>query len=159
MGTNLIGMAPLAARRFRFSLPRAHADIYDQFDVLTLDDFSLVMSRAERLVMDAAQDITTESQPNTHLYYVISGQIMVSKRGIQFPLPAGLFVGEVAHLLDTPASATTHLAAGAELIRWDLEHCAPQPSATHGSNWRLTRCCRGIWPAKWPMRSPCNQCR
>ena len=121
MGTNLIGMGALAARRFKFSLPRAHVDIYDQFDVLTPGDFRLVMSQAERLVLDDAQQITIEGQPNTHLYYVISGQMMVSKQGIQFPLPERLFVGEVAYLLGTPASATTHLVAGAELIRWDLD--------------------------------------
>lgn len=63
MGTNLIGMGALAARRFTFSLPRAHVDIYDQFDVLTPGDFRLVMSRGERLVLDDAQQITTEGQP------------------------------------------------------------------------------------------------
>ncbi|WP_296418942.1 Crp/Fnr family transcriptional regulator [Pseudooctadecabacter sp.] len=120
MVTNLIGMAALAARRMRLSLPRAHVDIYDRFDVLTPGDFRLVMGRAERLTLDAAHTITTEGQPNTHLYYVISGRITVVKRGIRFSLPEGLFVGEVAYLLDTDASATTRVEKGAEVIRWDL---------------------------------------
>lgn len=118
---NLIGIATLAARRARISLPRAHADIYDQFDVLTPGDFRLVMHYADRYIMPSDHEITTEGAPIDGLYFVLSGQVRVSKRGVTFPLPDGLFVGEVAYLLDRPSVATTHLSKGSEILRWDLD--------------------------------------
>lgn len=118
---NMTGMLALSARRFRFSLPRAHADLYDHFDVLIPGDFRLVMRYGERLTLTEDLQITTEGQPVTHVTYVISGKVHVSKRGHSFPLPDGLFVGEVAYLMDRTSVASTTLSAGSEIVRWDLE--------------------------------------
>ncbi|SLN20806.1 Crp/Fnr family transcriptional regulator [Pseudooctadecabacter jejudonensis] len=124
MVANVIGITALVARRFRLSLPRAHVDIYPHFDVLTPGDFRLVMKHAERLTLTEDTLITEEGAAVSHVYYVVSGTVTVTKRGLTFPLPDGLFVGEVAYLLGRPSVASTHLRAGAEVIRWDLGHLA-----------------------------------
>ncbi len=131
MVTNLIGMAALSLRRFRISLPTAHTDIYPMFSMLSPGDFRLVMKHADRVTFDTDQTVTTDGKPVTHLFFVLSGNIEVQKRGTQFKLPNGLFVGEVAYLLQRPSAATTTIFAGAEVLRWDVsdmrQHIARNP--------------------------------
>ena len=121
MVTNLVGMASLSLRRFRIALPRAHADIYHHFKRLTPGDFRLVMRHAERLIVEQDTEITTEGAPVRHLSFIVSGSARVSKRGAHFSLPDGIFVGEVAYLLERNSVATTIVPAKTELVRWDLD--------------------------------------
>lgn len=120
MLTNLIGMGALMSRRFKFSLPAKHKDIYDQFDVLNPGDFRMVMKQAERLTLDHDTKVTHEGATVAHLIYVVTGSMSAAKKGAQFAMPAGLFVGEVAYLLDRPSAATITLHAGSEILRWNL---------------------------------------
>ena len=120
MLTNLIGMAVLTLRRFRISLPAAHTDIFPMFSMLSPGDFRLVMKHANREILDTDQTVTTEGDPVKCLYFILSGNAKVRKRGAQFALPDGVFVGEVAYLLQRPSVATTTIAAGAEVLRWDV---------------------------------------
>lgn len=120
MVANLTGMAILVLRRFRISLPAAHTDIYPKFQMLAPGDFRLVMKHADRISIKEDSVVTSEGDPVTHLYYVLSGSVDVRKRGAEFKLPDGLFVGEVAYLLQRPSVATTTIYAGAEVLRWDL---------------------------------------
>ncbi|MEL6960436.1 MAG: cyclic nucleotide-binding domain-containing protein [Pseudomonadota bacterium] len=117
---NLIGIVTLLARRSRLAIPADHADLYPRFDMLSPGDFRLILRHAERLVLEDDALITREGAPVTHLSYIISGAVQVTKRGHRFDLPDGLFVGEVAYLLDRPSVASTRIKAGSELLRWDL---------------------------------------
>ncbi|MCF2870151.1 cyclic nucleotide-binding domain-containing protein [Octadecabacter sp. G9-8] len=117
---NLIGMIILTMGRFRIALPRAHADIYDRFNIVNPGDFRQVMKHATRTTLDQDTVVTHEGDTVTHLVYVIKGAINVTKTGAQFTMPAGVFIGEVAYLLDRPSAATSTVLAGAEIVRWDL---------------------------------------
>jgi CRP-like cAMP-binding protein len=119
--TNLIGMATLTLRRFRISLPAAHTDIYLMFSMLSPGDFRLVMKHADRAILELEQTVTTEGDPVKCLYFILSGNAEVSKRGAQFALPDRVFIGEVAYLLQRPGVATTTISAGAEVLRWDVD--------------------------------------
>ena len=121
MVTNLIGMTALTLRRYRITLPKAHADIYPRFDMLSPGDFRLVMKHADRLSLDSAQQVTSIGARPTHLYYLLSGTAYVHKRGAQFALPDGVFIGEVAYLLQRASVADTTILAGCEVLRWDLD--------------------------------------
>jgi hypothetical protein len=121
MLTNLIGMAALTLRRFRISLPAAHTDSYPMFSMLPPGDFRLVMKHADRAILDADQTVTTEGDAVKRLYFILSGSAKFRKRGAQFDLPDGVFVGEVAYLLQRSSVATTTISAGAEVLRWDVD--------------------------------------
>lgn len=118
---NAVGMAMLTLRRFRVSLPAAHVDIYDQFSIANPGDFRQVMKSAERTTLAEDTVVTREGQPVTHLVYVIHGHTNVTKKDTAFELPQGVFIGEVAYLLDQPSAATCTVAAGSEVVLWDLE--------------------------------------
>jgi len=89
--------------------------------MLSPGDFRLVMKHANRAILDTDQTVTTEGDPVKCLYFILSGNAKVRKRGAQFALPDGVFVGEVAYLLQRPSVATTTIAAGAEVLRWDVD--------------------------------------
>ena len=117
---NAFGLALLLLRNSRLSIPRRHADIYSAFSVLPPGDFRKLMAAGTRRV--AAEDIrlTEEGAAVKTLYFVLRGELTAAKRGETFRLPERIFVGEVGYLTGKPASATTTLKAGGELIAWDV---------------------------------------
>lgn len=115
---NLIGIAGLLARQSRLAVPRAHLDIYPQFAALPPGDFRTLMRHATRRLTTTEMVLTVEDAAMKRLYYVISGETTIIKKGDRFSVPAGVFVGEVAYLTGQNASATTTLPAGSELLEW-----------------------------------------
>ncbi|WP_299283375.1 cyclic nucleotide-binding domain-containing protein [uncultured Tateyamaria sp.] len=121
MGTaNLIGLGGLLWQQSKLAVPHAHRDIYPLFSSLPPGDFRDLVLRAERKVLEAPMQVTTEGVEPDTLIFVISGQIDVVKRGERFSMPPNLFVGEVAYLTQQPSAATTRLPAGAEVLIWDV---------------------------------------
>jgi CRP-like cAMP-binding protein len=115
---NVIGLASLMAGRSKLAIPRRHADIYTYFPTLPPGDFRRLMSNAERSVLQEDTFLTHEDAPAEHLYFVVSGKIQILKRGERFERAAGIFIGEVAYLTGSPASASVVLKAGSEVLSW-----------------------------------------
>lgn len=115
---NIYGLAVLLAGRSRLAIPRKHADIFDHFGDMKPGDFRTLMRHANRYFVEEDKILTQEGLPLDRLYYVISGQTYINKKGDCFNVPEGVFVGEVAFLTGSPASATTTLAAGSEVLEW-----------------------------------------
>lgn len=118
--TNVIGLTALGWRMSPFAIPSEHRDLYAQFDTLPPGDFRDLVRRARRRQVDTETAITKEGAALDHLYYIISGNVRVEKRGESFVLPAQVFVGEVAYLTHAPSAATTWLGPGAEILEWDV---------------------------------------
>lgn len=118
---NMIGLSSLFWRNSPLAIPVAHRDIYPQFNDLPPGDFRELILRARRITLETDTEITREGAALRSLYYVISGRIDIEKRGETFSMPAGVFVGEVAFLAHQPSAATTRLAAGAEVLEWDVD--------------------------------------
>ncbi|MEM7241922.1 MAG: cyclic nucleotide-binding domain-containing protein [Pseudomonadota bacterium] len=117
---NCLGLAQIYYRNSKYVIPKEHQDIYPIFDTLPPGDFRALMKFADRHVTEANQIITAEGEENDHLYYILSGKLKVSKLKQKFELPAHIFVGEVAYMTGQTASATTELAKGSEVLRWDI---------------------------------------
>lgn len=120
IGCNIAGLAAIFARNAEWRVPAHLRDIRQRFDRLTAGDFLELMRMADRETFDTETVLGREGQPVRDLYYVINGSMEVEKRGMRFHLPSGVFVGETAYLLDRPVAATTVLAPGGEVIRWDV---------------------------------------
>ncbi len=117
---NIGGLSSLIARNSRLSVPRSHADIYDNFPDLPPGDFRALMKLAHRYVVAEDVQITTEGMPGKKLYFVISGSTLVRKSDQAFALPPKIFIGEIAFLLGSPSSASVWLEEGAEVLEWDF---------------------------------------
>ncbi|WP_420860782.1 cyclic nucleotide-binding domain-containing protein [Algirhabdus cladophorae] len=118
---NVVGLVLLYARGSRYFLPKQHRDIYPLFDELQPGDFRQLLSLADRRVLQTSEVLTREGAPVERLFYVISGTMTIDKLNNQFRMPAEVFVGEVAYLTNRPATATTYLPEGAEVLEWDVQ--------------------------------------
>lgn len=116
---NLIGLTALFAGRSRLVLPRAYRDIYPNFEHLSPGDFRALFRRGTRYQLAEDTLLTQEGVRPNELTYIVTGNADVCKRGETFKLPPGLFVGEVAYMLQRPSAATTMVPKGAEVITWD----------------------------------------
>lgn len=69
-----------------------------------------------RTTTDSA--LATAGQPVQHLHYVLEGAVEMEKDGRKIDAQVPLFVGEIAFLRQTPASATVRVKAGALYMSW-----------------------------------------
>lgn len=118
---NILGLMGLFARNSKLAVPQAHRDIYPLFPGLPPGDFRELMRFAQRRTLEADTRVTTEGAPNTHLVFVVSGGMRVTKGDARFRLPSGTFVGEVAYLNHQNAAATTDILAGSEVLEWPVD--------------------------------------
>ncbi len=124
---NIIGILSLLAKKSRFAIPKAYADIYPLMPLLPPGDFRALMKHASRYSLREPKKVTTEGMPGSKLYFVISGNTEVHKGDSRFTLSPHVFLGEVAFLIDDISSASTWLPAGAEVLEWqfsELRHHA-----------------------------------
>lgn len=128
---NIGGLTSLIARRSRLAIPRAHADIYDDFPSLPPGDFRALMKLANRYSVTKDKQVTSEGERGEKLYFVLKGSTLVRKGTKAFALPPNLFLGEVAFLTGVPSSASAWLEAESEVLEWrfdDLHRkCARNP--------------------------------
>ncbi|MEO9649649.1 MAG: cyclic nucleotide-binding domain-containing protein [Roseobacter sp.] len=128
---NLGGLTSLIARRSRYAIPRAHADIYEDFPPLPPGDFRALMGLARRYTVTSDKQITTENEPGEKLYFILKGSTLVRKGEQAFSLPPLLFLGEVAFLTGVPSSASAWIEEGSEILEWRSDvlrrKCARNP--------------------------------
>jgi CRP-like cAMP-binding protein len=128
---NIGGLTSLIARRSSWAIPRAHADIYDNFPNLPPGDFRALMKLATRYSVTSDKQVTVEGERGQKLYFVLQGSTLVRKGEKAFALPPNLFLGEVAFLTGVPSSASAWLEAGSEVLEWDFSDlhrkCARSP--------------------------------
>ena len=65
--------------------------------------------------------MTSEGETPTELFYVLSGTAVIEKSGRSFFVGPKAFIGEIAFLNGTVASATATLGAGARYIAWPVQ--------------------------------------
>ncbi len=121
---NIIGLCILLAARSRRMLDSDLAELYDSiadFNALPPGDFRAVMRAGRRDRYEDAQVLVHEGRPTERLFFLLRGEATAQKRGFEFRVPPGIFVGEVAYMLGRNASATVTVDAGAEVIVWDFE--------------------------------------
>ena len=116
---NLIGLFQLYVRRSAWAIPKAYREVYDtHFSTLSPGDFRAVVKQADRKKCGEDMTVTVENLPNDAIYFLLSGEAYISKRGHRFVMPAGIFIGEVSYLLENKASATTVLSNGSDVLVW-----------------------------------------
>jgi CRP-like cAMP-binding protein len=73
------------------------------------------------------------------LFYVLRGAVSIEKSGRQFAVEARTFIGEVAFLHNTPASATVVLEPGARYLEWPVGSLQRKIGRRHSLNHSVLR--------------------
>ncbi len=118
---NLVGIVRLILERLHFRQSEDERHFLETLKVLTPGELRRLMRLARWQVTEVTTTLTQQGQPVRSLYFVLDGQIDMVKDGKAFSSRPGVFIGEVAFLLNTPASATVFLAPGTKYIEWPAD--------------------------------------
>jgi hypothetical protein len=118
---NLIMIGFILNDRRMTSLADNDLRLYQKFQGMTPGDFRRLSKIGTWQKAEADETLTTEGASLRQLYYVVEGDIEVRKGDRRFPVKSGIFIGEVAYLKGTPASATVVAKAGAHYMSWSHE--------------------------------------
>lgn len=115
---NLVMIGYILNDRRMTSLADNDLRLYQKFQGMTPGDFRRLCKIGTWQKADGDQILTTEGSALHQLFYVVEGEVEVKKGDRVIPINSGVFIGEVAYLKNTPASATVVAKAGAHYISW-----------------------------------------
>ena len=95
-------------------------ELFAAFEMLTPGEFRAILKLASWQTATGGDCITREGEKLDSLFYVLRGGIDIQKGGRRFSLSPRTFIGEVAFLHGTPASATVKLEQGTRYLQWSL---------------------------------------
>lgn len=123
LAINFWVLGQIAMERTTLRLTEDDKQLFDAFETLSPGQFRRVLKLAHwKLANDPDGTVLTrEDEPSDALFYVVEGLVSVEKRGRQFRLPEGNFVGEVAFVLNRKTTATTVAPQGVRYVEWDAE--------------------------------------
>lgn len=93
--------------------------LFSEFTGLSPGQFRRLMKAGKWMTSASPTVLTIEGEQPGALYYVLEGGITIAKAGRDFRVQPPMFIGEVAWLLNTAASATVEIADGARYVAWD----------------------------------------
>jgi hypothetical protein len=115
---NILGIGRILWERTSWRRSGDEGYLLNVFDTLSRGELRRLMRLGRRRVAARRTLIVEEGQPVASLYFVLDGQIEIVKAGRAFAIDPRVFIGEVAFLLNTRASASAYLQPGAKYIEW-----------------------------------------
>ncbi|MEM6588292.1 MAG: cyclic nucleotide-binding domain-containing protein [Pseudomonadota bacterium] len=105
--------------RSTFGMSASERALFENFHTLRPGHFRRIMKKAERRQITEDTVLLTRDAPVDKLFFVYSGDVEISRGTKSAILEQGHFLGELAFLKGTAASATVVAKPGAEVIIWD----------------------------------------
>lgn len=118
---NLVMIFVVIAERTTFAMTRETAELYRSFDMLNPGQFRRLMRHGTSGIVTDKLRLATRNEALTKLYFVSDGPIHITKRDTEVVIADKTFIGEVAYLQGSPATATVELGKGARYVVWDHE--------------------------------------
>ncbi len=128
---NLLMIVLVFGGRLDFGVPEDLRPLFNAIAVLTPGQFRKLISKATRVQADGVP-ILIEGERPARLYYLLKGEARISKQNHTSMLQPGIFLGEIAFLSGSSASATVTLEPNAECVAWksaDLKQLMQRDSA------------------------------
>lgn len=114
-----------------FGIPADLRGLYEKISVLSPGQFRKLVSQTTRSKLNDEPLLVEGVKPN-RLYYLLSGKASIARGKNRATVNNGVFLGEIAFLGGTAATATVVLQDGAECITWEsaaLKHLMRKDNA------------------------------
>lgn len=121
VAVNLWMIVMILAEQRHFALTEVERRLFDVLHDLTPGQFRQLLKLARQGRAEADMVVTREGQPLDQLYFVLTGKVMIEKAGRRALTEPEAFIGEIAFLLDRPATATVTLERGCYYFVWTSE--------------------------------------
>lgn len=118
---NLIVLVQIILDRTHIGMSDEENALFSAFEILTPGEFRSIVKLALWNTARGGEIMTREGERPGDLFYVLTGTATIEKSGRSFFVGPKTFIGEVAFLHGSVASATTTLGAGARYIAWPVE--------------------------------------
>ena len=115
---NLYVLVEIILDRTTFGLSDEQKAIFGAFLSLSPGQFRTLIRMGQCRVAEETRLITTEDIVPDSLFYVYEGMIEIVKAGRPIMIEPPTFIGEVAFLRGSVASATVAIAPGARYVEW-----------------------------------------
>lgn len=102
-------------------IPANQVSLFSMIGEVEPGEFRALMRHGRIRKLGDDEQLTTVGKIPERLFYVIEGKIEIEQGQGRFLIPPRHFIGEVSLMLGTPASATAHVKAGAQLVEWPRE--------------------------------------
>ncbi|MFW6077621.1 MAG: cyclic nucleotide-binding domain-containing protein [Hyphomicrobiales bacterium] len=122
IAANLYVMVALFMDRRHRALTPDEQRLISVFSSLSPGQFRRLMKAAKWITAVDRTTLTLEGKRPDSLFFVLDGDILISKAERRFTVASGVFIGEIAWLLGTPATATVEVSPGARYVEWDTAH-------------------------------------
>ncbi len=115
---NLFVLVEIVLDRTTFGLSAEEKEIFESFLSLSPGEFRKLIRIGQQRTASEERLITTEGIVPASLFYVHAGTIEIIKAGRTITIEPPTFIGEIAFLRGTEASATVAIAPGTQYIEW-----------------------------------------
>ncbi|MEM9138474.1 MAG: hypothetical protein AAGB15_01465 [Pseudomonadota bacterium] len=116
---NAIGLMALIYSRVPLGMNERERDFYDAIGRIEPGLFRKLLAIGHLCDTAERVEMTQEGRHPEKLFFVLKGRIDIQKGATSFRIGERVFVGEIAHQLGLPASATATLPEGGIFIEWD----------------------------------------
>lgn len=103
-----------------FGIPQDVRGLFQKISVLSPGQFRKLIKASKRTGGGEAP-LLIEGEKPAQLHYLLKGEAEIFKNGIRARIQPDTFLGEIAFLNTSTASATVHLLESAECITWDAD--------------------------------------
>ncbi len=115
---NILMIVLVFGGRLDFGIPADLRPLYEKISVLSPGQFRKLIKSSRRTTA-SDEPLLREGEKPELLHYLLSGTAIISKGKSSHTTSSGVFLGEIAFLNNTTASATVTLNEGAECVSWD----------------------------------------
>jgi len=116
---NLTMICLILAERMTYGLRAQEKKLFELLQELTPGQFRQLIKSAQQGEASETIQITTEGHSLDKLYFVLNGSMLIEKFGSTGITDPQTFIGEIAFLLERPATATVKLEKGSVYFVWD----------------------------------------
>ncbi|MCA3574201.1 MAG: hypothetical protein IOC86_09810 [Aestuariivirga sp.] len=116
---NLVMIAIIVADQMHFRLDKSERQLFDLLQDLSPGQFRQLLKAGREELAASHIAITREGAPLEELYFVLDQPMIIEKKGHRALAASDTFVGEIAFLLDQPATATVTLQPGTAYFVWN----------------------------------------
>ncbi len=115
---NLIMIYIIYSDRASFVMSEREKKLYQVFNTLSPGEFKKLLKIADWFDGSSEEQITTEGEIPTRLYFILDGEALIARDDKKFHVGPKVFIGELAYLIKKPATATVKLTDKVVGISW-----------------------------------------
>lgn len=116
---NIVLIIVIIRERTVLAMSSHEAGLYDIFSTLTPGQFRKLLRNGHWRTATRPETLTEIGKPVDRLYYIVSGAIDLEKDAGSGSVGGEIFIGEIAFVLGTNASATVTARPGTVYLEWE----------------------------------------